>query len=310
MSSIAGDPVAPGRSVGAPWLTVWLTDLSLLLMAMIWGVNFAVVKFATGLLDPLAFNGTRVALAAVVLMLLSLAGVSSWPRRRDILVVMALGMLGNGVYQVFFVEGLAYTRAGDAALLAAASPAFIALIGRVRGTDRIGARGWIGIALSVLGIGLVAHGTAAAQTGNASLIGDVLILCGAICWAVYTVYLEPYTHTNDGVKLTALTMTGGAIPLLIVASTRIAVAPWRTLPLSGWGALMFSGVFALVIAYQFWYRGVRVIGPTRTSMYSNLQPVFAVAFAWIVLSEVPTVWQGAGATAIISGLMLTRLGPT
>ena len=310
MSSIAGDPVAPGRSAAVPWPGVWLTDLSLLAMALIWGVNFTVVKFATGLLDPLAFNATRVSLAAAVLTVLAAAGVTRWPARRTVLAVMALGALGNGLYQVFFVEGLAHTRAGDAALLASSSPAFIALIGRARGTDRIGRRGWLGIGLSVLGIGFVAHGTTAAQMGGASLFGDLLILCGSICWAVYTVWLEPYTHTIDGVKLTALTMIGGAVSLLLVASSRIAVAPWSGLPFSGWSALAFSGIFALVIAYQFWYRGVRIIGPTRSSMYSNLQPVFAVSFAWLVLREVPTGWQGAGAVAIIAGLFLTRMVPS
>jgi drug/metabolite transporter (DMT)-like permease len=61
-----------------------------------------------------------------------------------------------------------------------------------------------------------------------------------------------------------------------------------------------------VIAYLFWYHGVRVLGPTRTAMYSNLQPVFAVAFAWLLLGEAITGWQVAGAISIVTGLVLTR----
>ena len=63
---------------------------------------------------------------------------------------------------------------------------------------------------------------------------------------------------------------------------------------------------ALVVAYLFWYRGVRTIGPTRTAMYSNLQPIFAVIVAWFMLGELPTVWQILGAISIMSGLLLTR----
>ncbi len=70
--------------------------------------------------------------------------------------------------------------------------------------------------------------------------------------------------------------------------------------------MVYSGIGALVIAYIFWYRGVRLIGPTRTAMYSNLQPVIAVIVAWIVLGELPTLWQGVGAASIMSGLLLTR----
>jgi drug/metabolite transporter (DMT)-like permease len=71
-------------------------------------------------------------------------------------------------------------------------------------------------------------------------------------------------------------------------------------------ALFFSGLGALVLAYLFWYRGVRVLGPTRTAMYSNLQPVIALLIAWPALSEVPTLIQGAGAVTIIAGVILTR----
>ena len=81
---------------------------------------------------------------------------------------------------------------------------------------------------------------------------------------------------------------------------------WSTLPALGWLAILYSGIFALVIAYLFWYRGVRVIGPTRTAMYSNVQPIIAVIFAWAVLKETPTVWQGIGMACIMSGLLLTR----
>jgi drug/metabolite transporter (DMT)-like permease len=78
------------------------------------------------------------------------------------------------------------------------------------------------------------------------------------------------------------------------------------MPTLGWAALLYSAVFALVIAYYFWYRGVRVIGPTRTAMYSNLQPVIAVLMAWALLHETPTAWQSVGAVSIMSGLLLTR----
>jgi drug/metabolite transporter (DMT)-like permease len=107
-------------------------------------------------------------------------------------------------------------------------------------------------------------------------------------------------------QLSAFTMIGGAIPLFAVAWPAIATAAWRTVPALGWAALAYSGVFALVVAYYFWYRGVRVIGPTRTAMYSNLQPVVAVLVAWPMLGETPTPWQVVGAVCIIGGLLLTR----
>jgi drug/metabolite transporter (DMT)-like permease len=73
-----------------------------------------------------------------------------------------------------------------------------------------------------------------------------------------------------------------------------------------WGSIAYSGVLALVLAYLFWYRGVKVLGPTRTGMYANLQPVIALGVAWAALGEAPHVAQLAGAAFIMAGLLLTR----
>jgi drug/metabolite transporter (DMT)-like permease len=305
MASTATDTVTPGHATSTR-PGVWLTDIALVLMALIWGVNFSVVKFGTTLVDPLAYNALRVMIAAVVLMAIVLAGKAPLPPRRVIVALLVLGVLGNGIYQFFFVEGISRTRASDAALVVAASPAFIAIIGRLRGVERASARRVMGILLSIAGIALVVFATTRGDDGRSSLAGDLLVLAGSLSWATYTVLLKPYTEHVSGVQVAALTMAGGAVPLFLAALPAVAHASWRTVPALGWAALLYSAIFALVIAYLFWYRGVRVIGPTRTAMYSNVQPVIAVVFAWVVLSETPTVWQGIGMACIMSGLLLTR----
>lgn len=301
----ATDSIVPGRA-GEARPGLWLTDASLVLVAIIWGVNFSIVKYGTTLIDPLAYNGVRVLLAGVLLMSIALATRLPFPSTREIAALFALGVLGNGVYQFFFVEGVARTRASDAGLVIAATPALIAIVGRMLGVERVNGRGIMGIALSVGGIAFVILGTHNANAGDASIWGDVLVLVGSACWAFYTVLLKPYTEHLSGLHVSAFTMLGGAIPLFLVAWPKIATTSWTALPAKGWSAIVYSGVFALVIAYLFWYRGVRVIGPTRTAMYSNLQPVVAVLMAWWLLGETPTWWQGVGTGCILGGLLLTR----
>jgi drug/metabolite transporter (DMT)-like permease len=305
MSSTAGETVTPGHATTTR-PGVWLTELSLVLMALIWGVNFSIVKFGTTLVDPLAYNGLRVMLAAVVLMAIVLLGRTSLPPRRVVLALFSLGVLGNGVYQFLFIEGISRTRASDAALVIAATPAFIAIIGRIQGVEHASVRRMIGILLSIAGIALVVLSTTQATDGRSSLLGDFLVLTGSLAWAIYTVLLKPYTHHVPGLQVSAFTMLGGAVPLMFIALPAIVHASWRTVPVIGWGALLYSGIFALVIAYLFWYHGLRVIGPTRTAMFSNVQPIVAVIVAWIMLNETPTVWQGMGTACIMTGLLLTR----
>lgn len=302
--SVARDEA--GERNRLPGLT--LTDLLLLCMALIWGVNYAVVKYATGELPPLAFNSTRVMLAVVVLFGIVLASGYTLPRGRDRLALLALGALGNGLYQILFIEGIARTRAGDAALLIAAAPAFMAMLGWLRGTERTGMRGIVGIALSLAGMGLVVSGSAeAGVAGNATVVGDALILASCICWSLYSVLVKPYTERIQGLPLHATTMLGGAIPMVLVSLPTIAHTPWSTVRVGGWIAIAYSGLLALSLAYLFWYRGVKVLGPTRAGMYANLQPVIALGVAWATLDETPRLPQLVGATLIMAGLVLTRL---
>jgi drug/metabolite transporter (DMT)-like permease len=286
------------------------TDALLLLMALIWGVNFIVVKIGTQLMLPLAFNGARVGIAAVSLVAITLALRERWPSRRDAIVLLLLGVLGNGLYQWFFIEGIARTRAGTASLVLAAAPAFMAIIGRILGVEAVTKRRVLGIAASLFGMALVVLGSDSSDVGKggdvATLGGNMLVLAACLCWAAYTVMLKPYTERISGIPLSALTMVGGAVPLIAVSLPEMSQTAWTTLPISGWGALLYSGLLALTLAYFFWYRGVRVLGPTRTAMYSNLQPVVALAVAWVALGERPTLVQVLGAAAIMCGLLLTR----
>ena len=282
------------------------TDGLLFLMALIWGVNFSIVKFATELMQPLAFTGVRVILGAVVLLLFALARSRKLPSRRDIMSLMVLGMLGNGIYQILFVEGISRTRVGNAALVVAATPAFIAIISRWGGLEKIGRRVVAGIALSLIGVGIVVLGSARAASGTPTFLGTMLVFCGTLCWTAFTVMLQPFARRLDPVHLSAFTMVGGTIPLIVFTTPALLTTNWGALGFAAWGAVFYASVISMGVAYLFWYRGLRVLGPTRTAIYGNLQPVIAILVAWIFLSETPTIWQGIGTGTIISGLFLTR----
>jgi drug/metabolite transporter (DMT)-like permease len=297
--SIAAAPATPAA--------FGLTDVLLFLMAVIWGVNFVVVKYATTVFSPVAFTGLRVGTVAAFLWLVCLArGGTSLPRR-DVIALLLLGALGNGIYQLFFVHGVARTRAGNAALIVGSVPAFVALIARARG-ERLRAMAIVGITLSVVGVALViaGSGSASPSTGETKLLGSVLVFIAVLCWSVYTILLQPYTTRINVVELSAMTMLGGAIPLMIASTPALIATDWSRIGVNGWLALTYSSVISMGIAYFFYYRGLRVLGPTRTAVYSNLQPIVALLAAWPLLNETPTIFQGVGAATIVAGVFLTR----
>ncbi len=282
------------------------TDALLLLMALIWGVNFTVVKFGTTVFSPLAFTGLRVMLAAVVLLTIGGARKQPWPRRNDILALMALGTIGNGIYQILFVEGISRTNVGNAALIVAAAPAFIAIASRLGGIERVHKRVLGGIGLSLAGVALVVFGSARSPQGETTLLGTLLVFAGTLCWTAFTVLLQPYARRLDPIHLSGFTMLGGCIPMLIATPRALIATDWSRVGLPAWGAIFYASIISMGVAYLFWYRGLRVLGATRTAVYGNLQPVIAIAVAWLFLKEPPTVWQGVGTGTIMTGLFLTR----
>src|SRR5689334_10759917 len=176
MSSQAASPSAQ-TTVARPG--VLLAEIAVIGMALIWGVNYSVIKYGTGVVPPLAYNSARVSLGAICLFVIALLWGGAAPNRRDALTLLALGGLGNGIYQIFFAEGISQTGAGEAALVVGASPALMALIGRLRGVERVGTRGIVGIVLSISGVGLVVLGAASGGGAHGgSLSGDLLVLAG------------------------------------------------------------------------------------------------------------------------------------
>lgn len=318
MTETVGPPIAISQSSSRPGFG--LTDLLLLAMATIWGINFVVVKYATRSFNPLAFAGLRVALVAVFLMIVAFVrdrngggetviarrSVLQRVDRKDLVRLLLAGMIGNGLYQLFFVLGVSRTRAGNAALIVGAAPAFIALVARLKGIERVRRKTFLGIGLSVLGVALVIAGSASPTAGEATLLGSILVFFGVLSWTFYTILLQPLTKRVDVITLSAITMVGGAVPLLIASGPAIIASDWSRIAIGGWLALLYASIISMGVAYLFWYRGLRVLGPTRTAVYSNLQPIIALLVAWAFLGENPTIFQGVGAATIIAGVFLTR----
>jgi drug/metabolite transporter (DMT)-like permease len=282
------------------------TDALLVLMAVIWAVNFSVIKYATGVLSPLAFTGLRVGIAAGLLLAIAFFQGKAWPPRRDVITLIVLGIIGNGIYQILFVEGLSRTKVGNAVLIVASSPAFIAIVSRIKGIERHRRRTLAGVALSISGVALVVYGSAKADHATATLVGTLLVFCGVLCWTTFTVYLQPLAVRTDPIQLSALTMSGGVLALTLATPPALVATQWETVSAAAWAALLYASVVSMVIAYLFWYRGLKLLGPTRTSIYGNLQPAIAIIVAWIFLHESPTIWQGVGTGTIMTGIYLTR----
>ena len=285
-----------------------LTDVGMLLVVVIWGANVTVVKAALEVLSPLAFNALRFGISTLLLLLLQLSRERSLHLDRSFRWrALWLGFVGNCVYQVCFVVGLSHTTAANAALLLATTPIWVALISGLGGAERTPRLAWVGIVLSFVGIILVLVARGAALS-LATVGGDLLVLFGSLCWAIYTLGARPLLARYSALRTTAVTMLLGTPFLIAAALPALAAQNWRSVSSAGWNGLLFSAIFAIVLAYWIWYSSVQRIGATRTGIYSNLVPVVAVIVAWLVRGEQMVPLQALGALGIVVGIWLTRWG--
>ena len=277
-------------------------------VSLVWGINFSVVKTALTDFSPLSFNSIRFSSASLfILALLWVLERDLSFRKEDLGRLVLLGLIGNTAYQLLFIHGIAVTTASNSSLILATTPIFVALLSSVLGVENVGRKVWQSVIISFVGIFLITQGTGRTLSiTDQSWIGDLMILAGTVCWSTYTVLSKPMLQRYSPLKLTTLTMFIGTLPLVLVSVPSLMEQNWGSVSPQGWLGLTYSFCLAVGIGYVLWYTGVSRIGSSRTSLYSNLTPVVAVAFAWLFLSEKMTVLQGLGAVLVLTGLYLAR----
>jgi drug/metabolite transporter (DMT)-like permease len=291
-----------------------LTDLLLLVTVFFWAINLIVIKNVIGgALAPIAFTALRFTLAALILLplLRSLTPAERAVSSSDRWKIIGLGLVGNSLYQVFFITGLANTSPTNAALILATPPIFIALIGAVFKLEKLTWLAWLGIFMSFGGIALVILGNAPTETADSaahSLFGDFMTLGAAIMWALYTLLAAPVLKRHAPLKVTALTVSVGAVPLLVIATPAFLSTNWSNVSAAVWLGVLYCGGVAIALGYILWNRGVQQVGAARTAVYSNLTPVLVALLARLVRGDAVTGYHVAGAIIILTGITLTRLG--
>jgi drug/metabolite transporter (DMT)-like permease len=278
-------------------------------VALIWGLNFSVTKGAFDRFPPLAFTGVRFAIASVFLLPLvrRLEGPQTL-ERGALIRLAALGVVGNTLYQLAFISGLARTTASNSALILASMPSIVALVAAAFGLETVRPRVLFGVLVASVGVAVVilARGEG---FGGGSLAGDLLSLAAVLCWAAYTLGLRQMPEGVSPLRVTAITTVAGAPGLVLAGLPEMLGMDWSGVGAPGWAALAYATVFSLVVAYILWNRSVQTVGASRTVVYMCLTPLIAVMGASVILGEQVRPLQMAGAILILGGVVLTRLVP-
>jgi drug/metabolite transporter (DMT)-like permease len=181
----------------------------MLLVVLFWGGNFTASKLAFTSIPPLAFTAVRFATGSVLLWILlqrlEPGGETPRPLWGPLII---LGLIGNTLYQLCFILGLARTTATNTSLILSAMPTVVTVMAGALGMERITSRQRWALALATLGV-LTVVAARGLDLRSGDWRGDLLILGGVACWTAYTLGLRRIGGRMSALRVTALTMITG-----------------------------------------------------------------------------------------------------
>ena len=278
----------------------------MLLVTLFWGGNFTATKLAFTQIEPLAFTALRFLLATAVIWLIVRRVEGPAPLPPGALgPLILLGVIGNTLYQLFFVEGLWRTSATKSSLILAAMPVLVTVAASLLGIEQVSARQRIAIVLATIGVVIVvfAHG---GTLGGGIGAGELLLFGGVVTWAAYTLMLRHWKLPISALRLTAWTLYTGTPGLVLIGMPALRRTNWSQVSLAGWGGTLYAALLSLIAAYILWNRGVAKLGAARTVAYNTVVPLVATVIAMVGLGERPGVAHLIGGVLIVSGVLLTR----
>ncbi len=281
------------------------TEVSLVLAATFWGLNFAATKYAAAAISPLMLVAIRFTVGGLLLLLvLRLLEPKSKLARRDLLPMAALGCFGVATAQTGFTFGVSLSTAGSTGLIFATAPVWGLLLGATLGLERPTWKGLLGVGLSIVGVALVVLD--GLTSGNANFVGNLLVLVAAICVGAYAVLSMPLLERHTPLAVATYPILFGTPLLLLVSFPQLLSLQWGSVGAGPWAAVAFSAVFATAFTFAAWQRGISRIGANRVLVYQYLITVVGVTSGIVFFGETLGINKIAGGIVILLGVYLAR----
>ena len=280
----------------------------LLFVVFIWALNFSVVKYSLEEIDPITFNAFRFGLAIIFIWVVVLVrNIKIRIEARDWLKLIGLALLGNLIYQMLFIFGIDRTFSANAAVMLGTIPVWTALFSHLFFEEKLTRIRGFGVFFAFLGVALImGGGNEGFALGTQSVTGDLIIVLAAMVFATYTLLSKSFLRKYTPIELSTVVMTVGGGGLIIAALPGLITLEYSQVSLPAYGGALYSGIFAIGVAYLAWNYGIRQVGAVRTSTFQNLVPVLGVILGYLLLGETLTVMQYFGAVSVILGIVLAR----
>ena len=283
--------------------------IALLVVWVVWGSTYLAIRIVVREMPPLAAAGTRFLWAGTIMGLVALVvdRGRGWPGRRQWLDYALIGVLLLSIGNSLVMWAEQTVPSGIAALIVATVPLWILLLDGLRpGGEPWTARVWIGTAVGLAGVALVARPEGEVEPGHWLAIVALQVAC--LSWTIGSLYAQQVPRRLPLASAAAIEMLAGA--LVILAASRLLGEDWSAMAAASaraWGGVSYLVAFGSLVGFTAFAYCLNELPATTVGTYAYVNPVVAVVLGWLVLAEPLTPGLLAGGLLIVASVALTTL---
>jgi len=292
-----------------------LVILAFLAIYIIWGTTYLAIAFGLKGFPPFVLTAFRGIIAGAILLAWCLARGERLPDRATLgnTAISGILMLVGGTGLVTWAEQ--HVNSGYAAIIMATEPFFFVLLDKKQWGEYFSNK-WVlfGLLVGFVGIILFFHytgGNAGGSTDGAMLlIGNLVLLAGAIFWVVGSLYARnKVDHSHSNTMTTGLQLLAAGLFSSLIAGvngewSRFSI---QQVPVAAWGGLLYLITMGSLVAYMAFTWLITIRPPALVSTHTYVNPVVAVLIGWAFANEHISFLQVMALLVILAGVLLTNV---
>jgi len=277
---------------------------ALLAMALVWGIAPPVIKYTLQYADPVNFLFYRFLLASIIVIgPLVVQLYRNRPTLRELFTLIFVGFIGTPLSLYLLFLGIDRTTSVESSIIWVLSPILILLGGWSLLKEKIDLNEKIGAVLAILGILLTVIQPLFENGINPeNLKGNLLVLGGTICWAVYSLLVKK----DNNKKLSPFILTASSFVIAAICFFPFAATSNFALDLRALPGIIYMAIFGSIVAYLAYTYAISKIEVSEASMFTYLEPLFGVPAAMVFLGEKITFPFIIGAVLITTGIIISQ----
>lgn len=272
--------------------------------ASIWGGMYVVSKVVLDIIPPFSLVSLRLLLGALTLAIV--LAVRGFPKiaRTQFWQVTGVGFVGYGISLSLQFLGTKLSTAANGSLVTSATPAFVLIFAWILLKEKITSLRLMALFLATLGVVAVID-PRSAQLNPDLFLGNLLLLCAALTWALYSVLVRKTTQDVEVLPFSLIAFVGGLPVSLPAGAWELKTIGVGEISLGIVGGVLFLGIISTALAMVLWNNAFTLVDANLASLTFFAQPVVGTLLGWLFLGEKITTLFLLGGLLIGVGLVIS-----